>query len=109
MGDHDHLPLNSTVFFNIAAIVSSWANPSAQSKHWNAVDSLTRLQVLCTGGKAVEPAYHLSKSFSQHVRVSLCSGIKSLLNAVGEDVLAAVPAKEEVDEYAANQWEVRNL
>jgi hypothetical protein len=91
----------------IAALIRSWAEPSAHSKHSAAIDVLTRLQVLSLPGKSVEPAYCLSKSFCQHLRHSACSGTESQLSVVPEDVTSAAPAKVVVDDYAATQWEVR--
>ena len=105
------LTLVSHLFF--AAVVSSWALPSAASKHSAAIGALMRLQVLSTPttimGKSGEPAYHLLKSFTHHIRTALCSGTQIHLHEVPDEVVAVAPLKESLDEYAASQWEVRKL
>lgn len=91
----------------LAAIINSWALPSATSKHEAALQTLIRLQVLSPtpSPNAPEPAYSLTKSFSHHIRNALCSGLAVNINKVPDHVTAATPSRSAVDQLADNQWE----
>eukprot|EP00887_Chlorella_sp_A99_P006162 scaffold3.g6162.t1 len=88
------------------AVVSSWASPSATSKHTAALSQLSRLALLSTRtGRLGEVSYLLNPLFRGQLRQSVCTRLTPTLDKLPEEVVRDVPSGDEADEHARAQWE----
>ena len=99
----DNLFLSLKILF--AAVVSSWANPSAFAKHTEAVEMLQKLQIFIPIVMNSETHYKINQAFQKHVGSTISSGFVERIEEIPEHVTLKAPTKSQIDAFARERWE----